>query len=130
MAKILVVDDERSVREMLQMFLESAGHSIAQAETGMEGLAKLRDGAFELLILDVGMPGLSGLAMLRLLRREARFAKLPVLMCTANGKMADLDSAFEAGANGYIIKPFDAASLNQAVSNGLACMGKPPQKSA
>jgi two-component system chemotaxis response regulator CheY len=120
MAKILVVDDELVLRELMQDFLETAGHKVETAENAMESLEKLRAGGFQMMICDVNMPGLSGVELLRLVRRDPAFKTLPVLMCTARDTMGEVDQAFEAGANGYVVKPFDLKSLTESVAKALA----------
>ncbi|MFI5347569.1 MAG: response regulator [Elusimicrobiota bacterium] len=119
MAKILVVDDEPSLRELLQDFLKRAGHHADAAESGADALAKLRAGRYDLVTLDVDMPMLGGAETLKLIRRDAKLAKIPVLMCTGHGLMAEIDEAFEGGANGYIVKPFDFPSLEKTVAKAL-----------
>ena len=118
-AKILVVDDEVSLRELLQGFLEGAGHSVATAESGAEAMTKLRADRFDLVTLDLDMPVLGGAETLKLIRRDPKLAKIPVLMCTAHGLMAEIDDAFEGGANGYIVKPFNFPALEKTVAKAL-----------
>lgn len=120
MAKILVVDDEPALRELLKEYLELDGHSVEMAENGMDGLAKLRAGHFQLVTLDVQMPLLSGRETLKLIRRDPKLVKIPVLMCTARDMTAELDAAFEDGATGYIVKPFNYASLQKSVAKALS----------
>ena len=120
MANILVVDDDRSLRELLQEFLELAGHTVTTAENGLDGMNKLRAGNFVLVTLDIDMPVLNGMDTLKLIRREPKFAKLPVLMCTARNMLASIDSAFEDGATGYIVKPFNFDALGKTVAKSLA----------
>lgn len=120
MAKILIVDDEPSLRELLKDYLELAGHSVETAETGMEGLTKLREGRFQLATLDVDMPSMSGLDVLKLIRRDPKLARLPVLMCTARDMMSSVDDAFDEGASGYIVKPFDFATVGKSVAKALS----------
>lgn len=122
MAEILVVDDEVVLRELLQEILTAGGHAVATAENGMEALARLREGRFELLISDVNMPVLNGLELLKMVRRDKAFSGLPVLMCTARDKMAEVDAAFEAGADGYLVKPFGAAMVLEKVRKSLKKM--------
>jgi two-component system chemotaxis response regulator CheY len=118
-AKILVVDDEASLRELLHDFLKRAGHSADTAESGAEALTKLRSGRYDLVTLDLDMPMLGGVETLKLIRRDPKLAKLPVLMCTAHGMMGEIDEAFENGANGYIVKPFDSAALEKTLAKTL-----------
>lgn len=120
MANILTVDDEPLLLDLMKEVLEAGGHTVEGIETAMECLAKLRGGGYNLVILDVNMPQLSGLELLRLIRREPALKRLPVIMCTGRDMMGDIDLAFEAGATGYIVKPFTFASLNESVAKGLA----------
>jgi CheY-like chemotaxis protein len=120
MAKILVVDDEPLIREILTEMLSAVGHAVTAAESGLEGLAKLREGKFDLVTLDIDMPVMNGLETLKLLRRDPKVGKTPVLMVTAHNKVASLDASFENGANGYIIKPFDLPTLNKTISRALS----------
>lgn len=120
MAKILIVDDEPSLRELLKDLSELAGHSVETAETGMEGLGKLREGRFQLATLDVDIPAMSGLDVLKLIRRDPKLAKLPVLMCTGRDMMSAVDDAYDTGAGGYIVKPFDSATVGKSVAKALA----------
>lgn len=123
MAKILVVDDDAALRELLRDLLSDAGHSVDDADSGMAGLAKLRAGGYQLVTLDIDMPGLGGMETLKLIRREPKLGKLPVLMCTARNMLDSIDAAFEDGATGYIVKPFDLAALSATVEKALS--GKP-----
>jgi two-component system, chemotaxis family, chemotaxis protein CheY len=120
MASILIVDDDVSIREMLKDLMEVLGHAVVQAQDGMEGLSKIREGKFDLVILDVNMPILSGRELLRLIRREPGLNKIPVLMCTAQSTAGQVDAAFEAGATGYIVKPFDVQKVGETVKKTLA----------
>jgi two-component system chemotaxis response regulator CheY len=124
MAKILAVDDEPSLLALMKDLLTLSGHNVHTADSAVDCLAKLRVGGFELLILDVNMPPLNGLEVLRMIRRDPALKTLPVLMCTARDMTDDLDQAFEAGANGYIVKPFTAAALNASVTKSLAAASK------
>ena len=124
MAKILAVDDEPSLLALIKDFLEMSGHEADTADSAVDCLSMLRAGGFDLVILDVSMPPLNGLEVLRMIRRDPALKKLPVLMCTARDMTDDLDQAFEAGANGYIVKPFTAATLNAGVTKALAAASK------
>lgn len=120
MPRILVVDDEIALRELIQDVLAPLGHAIETAPSGMDGLAKMRESRFDLVILDMNMPGLSGLETLQMIRRAPENAKLPVLMCTAEKMASDVDSAFELGANGYLLKPFEFSKLIAGVEKLLS----------
>lgn len=120
MAHVLVVDDEVGLRELLKDIMESLGHTVELARDGMEGLAKVREGRFQLVLLDVNMPILSGRELLALIRKYPEHARLPVLMCTAQNSAGQVDAAFEAGATGYILKPFDIPKVAATVTKVLA----------
>jgi len=108
--KILVVDDERAVRDSLRRALELEGYEIDLAADGAEALAKLEDGAEpDAMILDVLMPGTDGLEVCRRIRREG--SRLPVLMLTARAEVGDRVAGLDAGADDYVTKPFALEEL-------------------
>ena len=108
--KILVVDDERAVRESLRRALELEGYEIALAEDGVEALAVLEDGEDpDAMILDVLMPKMDGLEVCRRLRRTGN--RLPVLMLTARVDVDDRVAGLDAGADDYVTKPFALEEL-------------------
>jgi two-component system chemotaxis response regulator CheY len=120
MAKILTVDDDHVLRALMKdMLEEDGGHSVESAVTAEDCLTRLRGGGFHLVILDVNMPQVSGMEVLRQIRRDPALRKLPVLMCTGRNKLGDIDQAFELGATGYIVKPFSSDALNAQVTKGL-----------
>ena len=102
MAKILIVDDDPAIREILAAYLRREGHQVAEAERGDEALIKA--GSAELLILDLMLPGLDGWSVARQLR-EAGF-EAPILMLTARGEEEERVRGFELGADDYVTKPF------------------------
>ena len=102
MAKILIVDDDPAIREILAAYLRREGHQVAEAERGDEALMKA--GSAELLILDLMLPGLDGWSVARQLR-EAGF-EAPILMLTARGEEEERVRGFELGADDYVTKPF------------------------
>ena len=102
--KILVVDDERAVRESLRRALELEGYEIELADDGLAALAALEDDEPDAMILDVLMPGLDGLEVARRVRREG--SRLPILMLTARVEVDDRVAGLDAGADDYVTKPF------------------------
>lgn len=108
MSQILVIDDERSIRRMLQVLLEGAGHTMASAEDGSHGLHALALERPDLLILDLGLPDMDGLEVLRRLRE---WSTVPVLILSARPDPADKVKALDLGADDYLTKPFDAHEL-------------------
>ncbi|HVD66270.1 MAG TPA: response regulator transcription factor [Gaiellaceae bacterium] len=108
--KILVVDDERAVRESLRRALELEGYEIELADDGLQALAALEDGGEpDAMILDVLMPGMDGLEVCRRVRREG--SRMPVLMLTARVEVENRVAGLDAGADDYVTKPFALEEL-------------------
>ncbi len=105
-ATILIVDDEREIRELLRYNLERHGYQVLTAQDGEEGLARAFATHPDLVLLDLLLPGLNGLEVLRELRQEPTTRDLPVLLLTARGAEMDKLLGFERGADDYITKPF------------------------
>ncbi|MCX9156090.1 two-component system response regulator CreB [Niveibacterium sp. 24ML] len=103
MSRILIVDDEPTIADTLNYVLRSEGHEVARAETGLDGLAALRDAPPDLALVDVGLPDISGFELVRRLRA---FSDLPVMFLTARGDEIDRVMGFELGADDYVVKPF------------------------
>ena len=106
---ILVVDDEPDVREAVARVLRAAGHTIEEASDGESALERSRATDFDALVVDVVMPTLDGLALVRALRRDAN--RVPVLMLTARDAVGDRVAGLEAGADDYVVKPFALEEL-------------------
>ncbi len=105
---VLVVDDEVQIRRLLRITLEAAGYSVAEAETGRLGLEEAARRQPDAIVLDLGLPDLGGLEVLRLLREWSR---VPVLVLTVLAGEADKVAALDGGADDYLTKPFGAAEL-------------------
>jgi len=115
--KFLVVDDFSTMRRIVRNLLKELGYSnVEEAEDGVDGLAKLRSGNFDFVVSDWNMPNMDGLTMLQNIRADAALSKLPVLMVTAEAKKENIIAAAQAGANGYVVKPFTAATLDEKLS--------------
>jgi two-component system chemotaxis response regulator CheY len=115
--RFLVVDDFSTMRRIVRNLLKELGYSnVEEAEDGVEGLAKLRGGQFDFVVSDWNMPNMDGLEMLKQIRADAALSKLPVLMVTAEAKKENIIAAAQAGANGYVVKPFTAATLDEKLS--------------
>lgn len=123
--KILIVDDFPTMRRIVRNLLKELGYSnVDEAEDGAAGLARLRGGGFDFVITDWNMPNLDGLAMLQQIRADATLSHLPVLMVTAESKKENIIAAAQAGANGYVVKPFTAATLDEKLTKILEKMAK------
>lgn len=113
MAKILIVDDEPRIRELIRQQLQHSGFACEEATDGSAALAQLARGGFDLVILDVMMPFMDGMTCLRQLR--ARGLKIPVIMLTACGEEYDKLAGLESGADDYMVKPFSPRELTARV---------------
>lgn len=115
--KILVVDDFPTMRRIIRNLLKDLGfENVDEAEDGVQGLEKLRNSNFELVVSDWNMPNMDGLEMLKTIRQDPALSKLPVLMVTAEAKKENIIAAAQAGANGYVVKPFTAATLEEKLN--------------
>ncbi len=118
--KFLVVDDFSTMRRIIKNLLIDLGYpNVAEADDGSTALPMLQSGQFDFLITDWNMPGIPGLELLKAVRADARLAKLPVLMLTAEAKREQIIEAAQAGVNGYVIKPFTAATLKEKIDKIL-----------
>jgi two-component system chemotaxis response regulator CheY len=114
--KILVVDDFSTMRRIIRNLLRELGfNNIFEADDGQSALPKLQSGGIDLLITDWNMPGMTGIDLLRFVRADPNLAQLPVLMVTAEAKRDQIVEAAQAGVNGYVIKPFTAATLQEKI---------------
>ncbi len=115
--KFLVVDDFSTMRRIVRNLLKELGYSnVEEAEDGVDGLNKLKGGGFDFVVSDWNMPNMDGLTMLQNIRKDSALASLPVLMVTAEAKKENIIAAAQAGANGYVVKPFTAATLDEKLS--------------
>lgn len=111
-AQILVVDDEPIVRETLSLSLQSSGDQVLAVDSGESALAILGSGVFDLVILDVGLPGISGFETLRQIRARS---DVPVIMVTAAGTLTERVAGFDLGADDYLVKPLEIPELSRRV---------------
>ena len=102
--KILIVEDEANIRELLRLYLEREGYTVLEAENGVEGIKKWKSDKPDMLLLDVMMPVMDGWAVFREIRAES---DVPIIMLTAKGETADRVSGLEMGADDYIVKPLE-----------------------
>ncbi len=112
---ILTVDDSRMMREMLLMVLQGAGFNVIQAEDGVDGLDVLAGAEPDVIITDINMPRLDGFGFIEGVRREERCRAIPILVLSTEGDPEKKSRAREAGATGWIVKPFNAEKLIDAI---------------
>ncbi len=115
---ILVVDDNEDIRNLLTLVLENEGYLVTQGVDGGECLEIIQDKPFDLILLDVMMPGLSGIEVLKAIRgyKDKKINQLPICMITAKSSIEDIDEALEHGATSYIVKPFRPIALAEKVN--------------
>ncbi len=118
--KFLVVDDFSTMRRIVRNLLKELGYSnVEEAEDGADGLNKLKQGGYEFVVSDWNMPNMDGLTMLQNIRADDALKSLPVLMVTAEAKKENIIAAAQAGANGYVVKPFTAATLDEKLNKNI-----------
>jgi two-component system chemotaxis response regulator CheY len=123
--RILVVDDFPTMRRIVRNLLkELQFENVDEAEDGAAALEKLRGGNFGFVVSDWNMPNMDGLSMLQAIRADAELSKMPVLMVTAEAKKENIIAAAQAGANGYVVKPFTAATLEEKLTKIFEKLGK------
>lgn len=110
--KVLVVDDFSTMRRIVKNLLRDLGFTnIQEADDGNTALPMLQGGDFDFVVTDWNMPGMQGIDLLKAIRADAKLAHIPVLLITAEAKKEQIVMAAQAGVNGYIVKPFTAATL-------------------
>ncbi|ATN00143.1 MULTISPECIES: chemotaxis response regulator CheY [Proteus] len=122
--KFLVVDDFSTMRRIVRNLLKELGFTnVEEAEDGADALAKLRNSAIDFVITDWNMPNMDGLELLKNIRSDAGLAATPVLMVTAEAKKENIIAAAQAGASGYVVKPFTAAILEEKLNKIFEKLG-------
>jgi len=116
MAKILLAEDEADIRRLVTLKLEQLGHVVRAFENGAAALADARKHAPDLAVLDVVMPGMTGLEVCRGLRQDPATAGVPVIILTARAQQSDIDAGLAAGASEYLAKPFSPRDLATRVN--------------
>ena len=104
--KILVVDDEEDILELVRYNLSREGYRVTGTLTGEDALRKVRSDPFDLIVLDLMLPGMDGLAFTKTVKNDSRLRSIPIVMLTAKGEEADIVTGLELGADDYITKPF------------------------
>ncbi|MBM3393373.1 MAG: chemotaxis protein CheY [Betaproteobacteria bacterium] len=123
--KFLVVDDFSTMRRIVRNLLKEVGiANVEEAEDGQIALQKLRAGDFNFVVSDWNMPNMTGIQLLREIRADEKLKHLPVLMVTAEAKKENIVEAAQAGASGYVVKPFTAATLDEKLQKIFQQMQK------
>lgn len=119
MARLLVVDDEPNNLEVARVIAEAAGHEVVLAMHGQEGLARLAEGAFDLLLVDVLMPVMDGISFTRAVRQDADHGAVRILGVTAKASQADQKEMIAVGMDDILLKPFRRKALLEAIDRLL-----------
>ncbi|GIU09965.1 MULTISPECIES: chemotaxis response regulator CheY [unclassified Shewanella] len=122
--KILVVDDFSTMRRIIKNLLRDLGFNNTQeADDGSTALPMLQKGDFDFVVTDWNMPGMQGIDLLKAIRADDNLKHLPVLMVTAEAKREQIITAAQAGVNGYVVKPFTAATLKEKLDKIFERLG-------
>jgi len=119
MKKVLVADDKATSRELVRTVLEKCGYEVFEAADGVEAIERAREIHPDLIILDLHMPGVGGIGVVRELRLDAQFASTPIMALTASAMQGDQERALSAGFTGYLSKPIRLATLRNEVDRLL-----------
>jgi len=117
--KILIIEDDPEIQEMLKFAFAREGWKLIQVSTGEEGLKVLRGKGADCVILDIVLPGMDGLKTLKKIREDKNSQTLPIIMCTARGEEADIVAGLELGADDYVVKPYSPRVLAARIRAGL-----------
>ena len=120
MKKILIVDDEEKVRRLIEVTLSIGDFEILHASSGEEGLSKARKCIPDIILLDVMMPGLDGVEVCRLLKKDPATEHIYIIMLTAKGQKSDEEKGFALGADDYFVKPFSPMELMEKIDEVLS----------
>lgn len=119
MATILAVDDSRSLRQMVAVTLQSAGHQVTEAEDGQQALQLAKSGAFHLVLTDVNMPNMDGITLIKELRQLPAYKFTPMLVLTTESGDGRKNDGRAAGATGWLVKPFNPDQLLAVIKKVL-----------
>jgi twitching motility two-component system response regulator PilG len=115
--RVLVIDDSNTIRRSAEIFLRQGGHEVVLAEDGFDALAKVNDHAPELIFCDILMPRLDGYQTCAIIKRNARFARVPVIMLSSKDSLFDKARGRMVGSEDYLTKPFTKEQLLRAVES-------------
>jgi two-component system phosphate regulon response regulator PhoB len=117
--KILIIEDDPEIQEMLKYAFAQEGWQLIQAGTGEKGFEYLRKEGADCIVLDIMLPGMDGFKTLKKIRADESFRSLPVIMCTARGEEADIVTGLELGADDYVVKPYSPRVLAARIRAAL-----------
>ncbi|MDA8090863.1 MAG: response regulator [Nitrospiraceae bacterium] len=115
--KILIVDDCRTTRKLLSLYVKAKGFEVATAENGLDAIEKIAQGSINMVITDLNMPFMDGIELTRTLKADSACSNIPVLMVTTEKDVDEKRKACEAGVNGFMMKPVSAEDVVRNVKN-------------
>jgi len=118
--KIIIIDDEPSVGTLLKINLKQKGYSVVTAESGVEGITKAEAEGFDLIILDVALPGMNGIEICRTFREIKNYLEVPIIMISSRSDNLTIEQTWSAGASDYLVKPFTFEELIQKIEDYLS----------
>ena len=118
--KVLAVDDSKTMRDMVSFTLRGAGYDVVEANDGEDALSKLGGSSVNLVITDINMPRLDGIGLIKKLRADPSYKSTPILVLTTESEGSKKDEGRQAGATGWIVKPFDPDQLLKVVQKVCA----------
>ena len=125
MSRVLVVEDDKDIADLIAHYLQRAGHTVEIAASGTLGLRRVKEAPPDLLILDLMLPGMDGLLVCQTLRSDPPTAAIPIIMLTARGEEAERITGLELGADDYVTKPFSPRELTARVAALLRRVQRP-----
>jgi DNA-binding response OmpR family regulator len=125
MNRVLVVEDDKDIADLIAHYLQKAGYTVESLASGTAALARVKASAPDLVVLDLMLPGMDGLLVCQALRGDAATADIPIIMLTARGEEADRIAGFELGADDYVTKPFSPRELTARVTALLRRTSRP-----
>jgi two-component system chemotaxis response regulator CheY len=117
--KILVVDDDKTTRKLLSIYLKGKGHEVVTAENGLEGIEKVGTENVNLVVTDMNMPYMDGIEFVKNLRADPLYSELPIIMVTTEADEEEKRRAFEIGVDDYLVKPTNAEQINASIKKIL-----------
>ena len=117
--KFLSVDDSSTMRKIISLALKGAGHSVEEAENGLQALEALKKGPVDCILLDINMPEMNGIEFLKARKANPSASGIPVFVLTTQDEESLKQEALSLGAKGFIIKPFQKEALLSAINNGI-----------
>ncbi len=113
--KLLIVDDDKTTRKLLSLFLKGKGYEVVPAENGLDAIEKLGTESINLVVTDMNMPYMDGIELTKTLRADSVFKNIPIIMVTTEADDDEKEKAFDAGVDDYLVKPTNADAISDSI---------------